>query len=83
MACHSKWLRNNPQGPHGPILGPFGVGVGGWGPRGGGGVAVGTPQGIGTLQERQKRESQVAERIRPEKMNWVGGMRVAYMDFYR
>jgi hypothetical protein len=25
----------------------------------------------------------VAERIWPEKMNWVGGMRVAYMDFYR
>ena len=26
---------------------------------------------------------QVAQPIWPEKMNWVGGMRVAYRDFYR
>jgi hypothetical protein len=64
--------------------GTLGLGWG-WGPWGGGGMGVGTPprdrHPVGATKGRLG--NQVAERMWPEKMNWVGGMRVAYRDFYR
>ena len=82
MAFHSEWLSIWNGYPFGIAFhsewlrnnGGGWVGLGGWGP----------PRDRNPVEATKGRlESQVAERIWPEKISWVGGMRVAYRDFYR
>ena len=94
MAFHSEWLRNNPKGPHGPIpLGPLGppwpLPLGPLGPLGSlwvpwGGVgpwgAFGSKGSAPCRSEERASRKLVAERIPPERIYWVGGLREAYRD---
>ena len=64
--------------PFGPPLGPSG----GWGGGGVPGVPLG-PRDRHLVEARKGRlEREVAERIPPERIYWVGGMRVSVYGFY-
>ena len=89
MAFHSEWLRNNPKGPHGPIpprapkapLGPLGP-LDPLGSPGSPGFPGVSPRDRRLVEVTEGRlESLVAERIPPERMHWVGGMRFSVYGF--